>query len=259
MPKLPGLLHDYQDHFRKFLKPYVIFTIEKALKKLPETASKVVGVPYWPRTLSFPHGDLAFTLQLNFSEMPSLEGFPRKGILQLFTERECSLSGNVSKYALVYHSEFMKNEDLIQEPKEFPFRVGSSKEFEIRFDDQVRYQLPPEFDMSVEQNFHPEFDTLFDLIYFLNKLDPQRAYEDLWFDLSLPEIEQGFYQIGGYPHFIQQETRRPNDGFTELILQLDGIDNFFSFGDSGICRFFLSADDLKAKNFSKAVVSVDSA
>ncbi|MBO4576850.1 MAG: DUF1963 domain-containing protein, partial [Neisseriaceae bacterium] len=71
--------------------PFIKIKPKKA-KKLPLTASKFGGVPYWDLQKPYPvdeNGDkLALLAQIDLAELPPLPDFPEKGLLQFFISND---------------------------------------------------------------------------------------------------------------------------------------------------------------------------
>src|SRR5205085_10306136 len=75
--------------------------------------SKLGGVPYLPPGGEIPRmkkTPMMLLAQINFAEQPALEGFPRKGILQLFVEDDPSLGAGTKEltkqgaFRVVFHA-----------------------------------------------------------------------------------------------------------------------------------------------------------
>ncbi len=66
----------------------------------------------------------------------------------------------------------------------------------------------------------------------------------------------GGIQVGGYPYFTQDDPR-PADTDLVLLWQLDGDNASVCIGDSGVMSFFIRADELAARDFSRVWMSWD--
>ncbi|MBR7002866.1 MAG: DUF1963 domain-containing protein, partial [Neisseriaceae bacterium] len=98
--------------------PFIKIKPKKA-KKLPLTASKFGGVPYWLPEMPYPvdkNGDkLALLAQIDLAELPPLPDFPEKGLLQFFISND-DLAGldtdiplSQKGYRVVYHESVNPN------------------------------------------------------------------------------------------------------------------------------------------------------
>lgn len=61
---------------------------------------------------------LKLLAQLNFRELPHIEGFPEHGILQFYIDTRDSYC--YEEYCVIYHDTIIADEKLLQEPPIFP-------------------------------------------------------------------------------------------------------------------------------------------
>ncbi|MGL6342192.1 MAG: DUF1963 domain-containing protein, partial [Waterburya sp.] len=91
--ELPSELEDYREKLEATVKPYI-----KIQTHLTQTTSwwqsKIAGFPYLPKNFDYPkteQGEYLYLLaQINFEEVPPLEGFPSQGILQFYLAKNGS-------------------------------------------------------------------------------------------------------------------------------------------------------------------------
>jgi uncharacterized protein YwqG len=80
-------LEAYRDRIEATIKPYVEIQLTDN-DKPTWWQSKFGGLPYLPKGFEYPkssNGEYLYLLaQINFAEVPHLEGFPEKGILQFY-------------------------------------------------------------------------------------------------------------------------------------------------------------------------------
>jgi uncharacterized protein YwqG len=91
---LPPILAPYRDRIEATIKPYVGIELvpDDSLtwwsSKFPGEQISRADLPYLPKGMSYPQtpeGEYLHLLaQINFAEVPSLEPFPKQGILQFF-------------------------------------------------------------------------------------------------------------------------------------------------------------------------------
>ena len=65
--------------------------------------------------------------------------------------------------------------------------------------------------------------------------------------------------IGGYPFFTQTDPREYEESyrrFDTVLLQID-TDEEIMWGDSGVANFFIAAEDLAKKDFSRVLYNWD--
>ncbi len=219
--------------------------------------SKFGGKPYWPKDMDYPENNsgkpLHLLAQINFSEVPELEGHPKSGMLQFFIDSD-DLYGqefledgktleqiitNPNGYRVIYHENIIQDNALLR--NEFP----SLKEDEY---------LPLTHEYSLV--FSKESEGVSPSDYrFGNIIE---SIDDLSDDVmeSLYEIlSSGGSKIGGYAHFTQEDPRPYNDNDEWLLLfQMDSDydgDVQIMWGDSGVANFFIRPEDLKRQDFSK--------
>ena len=239
----------------------------KKAKKLPLTASKFGGVPYWDLQKPYPVDDngnqLALLAQIDLAELPPLPDFPQKGLLQFFISND-DLAGmdfdnrlSQKGWRVVYHESVnpnitekqvldlaipLENMPLGDTQYQLSFDLGSQSmgladyRFEKLFKTTAE-KLKIEFD---------EDDELLDLI-------EEETYDKL-------HNSTAGHHIGGYPIFTQDDPRY-DENLTEhkiLLLQIDSK-NGIMWGDAGVGNFFITADDLKKRDFSQVLYNWDCA
>ena len=209
--------------------------------------SKFLGVPFVPEGMEYPTdecGDpLVLIAQINFSEVPLLEGFPDEGILQLYfkTKDWWDMSGE-EKFIFITGTEANKPQrndlPLIDNDmyKELPvwkihklefvkaIDTGNSEDCQFSFDfDGKDYW---DFEESLSGKHKEAFES-----YFTNE----------------------GHKIGGYADFTQGDPRdyECDQQHDVQILQID-VDDEIMFGDSGIGHIFISPEHLKNREFEKS-------
>jgi uncharacterized protein YwqG len=100
-----------------------------------------------------------------------------------------------------------------------------------------------------------------------NKLLPQSPIEEP--DILGDDINEMIWEytdnaghkIGGYPMFTQWDPRIENDDRTVLLFQLDSDysagNTKVMWGDSGVCGFFCTPDELRKRDFSNVLYNWD--
>ena len=235
--ELPEILEKYRKNLEKTLKP--ADEIEFSLEDTKPWESKLGGCPYLESLDDYPIGangrPMIFMAQINFEEMPHIEEFPTKGILQFFVE-DSDLYGLDDKCKVIYIEEYIKDEDKLV--KKNPFRAN--------YQDMEPFNRPGK--MTFNQTQMPVTASV-------------EEFGELFCDEVTEEENDALYdvcygygsRVGGYPYFVQGEPPCYRDDECKvLLLQLDMDDTCgIMFGDSGNCTFLISADDLKKRDFSK--------
>lgn len=220
--------------------------------------SKFGGDPYWPADRPYPvdgQGNPMYLLaQVNFSQVPHLNGYPEKGLLQFYAAADGMYGLNFdhpteqSSFRVVYfenteapaldHFPFLNEEgrrDAL--PMEGPMQLSFTMDKDYFSYNDVR--LPEEridqllSDLSTEE-------------YRLMEEDLSKAYPD------------NGHKIGGYAYFTQEDPR--HDGPYEdyiLLLQIDSQYPHIVWGDLGVGNFFIHPDNLARKDFSKVLYNWD--
>lgn len=245
-------------------------------KKLRLWQSKVGGLPYFPKDYKYPtdpHGrPLLLQVQINFADVPKLDMFPEKGILQIYlgdAESYCygmNLDDGMdqSYFRVLFFPEVIYDKDaLVTDFGFLPIDHSNLPCSDI---------VPIEFDLK----YGPisKGDYRFDQL-ILGGCDEDEAYK---VKDAYPERFSGYgSKLGGYPEFVQGDPRGSYQCFPsirfdrgiwkakmdkkgwqgkssefEFILLLQ-LDEGFTWGDGGIGNFFIRKADLLKRDFSKVL------
>jgi uncharacterized protein YwqG len=215
--------------------------------------SRTGGRPFLPQSTPYPHDSegqpLLFLAQINFSQMPRLEGFPASGLLSFFT-------GNDEMYGL----------DPEEPCRQDGFRVlyfsKSQMEDAPRTDfgflnhlDEVWSPLIDPL-QSQKMIFHLAAEVLSLTDYRFSKLTGIDPLSDEAEQIDL-DCDGSGHKVGGYPSFTQDDPRQSLEGEPyELLLQLD-LDENLMWGDSGVGHFFIRPSDLARLDFSHVLYHWD--
>nr|HPI00353.1 YwqG family protein [Chitinophagaceae bacterium] len=221
-------LHPLLEHYRKeieaTLKPVVRITATPGKTLLWQ--SKFGGYPYilqdMPieyfnyatryRETPFPYPrntetgeELYLLAQINFEEIPHIEPFPTKGLLQIFIDfnageygRKSSLTDQTA-FRIIYHPKVIKDESLLftdfSTVSEIKF---NGKEIECKLNFQESIEPISSSDFRFEK-IYPK--SLKDKLYYPDKI---YAYEVICSYMELTNGEDGYNKnkIGGY-HYSQ--------------------------------------------------------
>ena len=242
------------------------------------TDSKLGGIPYLPKNKELPVDkegrQLKLLAQINLQDLQGMEELPSEGLLQFFVlADECygldfDNSASQDTFRVIYYEQIDKNvkeEDVSKiynpyyedEDEWFVFEGEFKMEFEITeegmsFED-FRYD-----DIFVEKYNRKFPDEPIDAFFDIDKFD-----SDLYNQVSRENDSGEGIKIGGYPYFTQEDLREYNyNGHDTLLLQIDSFDDddediHIMWGDSGVCNFFISAEDLKNRDFSNVLYNWD--
>ncbi|OAN16495.1 hypothetical protein A3K86_10755 [Photobacterium jeanii] len=248
---VPSVLKEFEKDLENLQRDYVSIKAKPlgcdlSNDTLELTKSKFLGFPFFPSDSQYPKDEkgkpMALIAQINFAEVPELEGFPTSGLLQLYFPVDDWWDMGSEK--IIYHS----SEDL---------QKRSITDF--TFIDCKLYEELPIYKIH-DLSFKKAIDT------GCNE-DSQFSFtfgsKDYWdFEEGLTESEkQEFnnyfscsgHKIGGYADFTQGDPRdydqkQMND---VQLLQID-VDDFIMFGDSGVGHIFINPDDLKSGHLERA-------
>ncbi len=252
---LPNALLPFEAKIKDSVKPFVRITAQPD-NTLTIVQSKFGGKPYWPAKQDYPKDErgnpLVLLAQINWAEVPALDGFPAKGLLQFYVADDEIYGLNLddlldqSNFRVIYYQDF--NEDdatedfsFLKEAKNFPIAKPHSLIFE-----KQEAPVAPE-DMAFEQIFEKspyEFFEQFD-----------KEVKEEYIKLAPPHG----HKIGGYAHFTQEDPRFWDEAYEnyQLLLQIDSQDESIRWGDRGIGNFFIKPEDLQALDFSKVLYHWD--
>lgn len=260
---LPDELLVYKKNIEATVKPFIEIKT-KAKNNLLLWQSKFGGFPFFPKGLQYPKdskGQAMFLLaQLNFDEIPKLDSFPEKGILQFYISGVHDVYGacfeSPSKqddFRVLYFSEVTEDEtqlmtdfDFLSKPDLLPIEKQSSLTFKLK-------HAP----LSVADY---QFETRILNLNPKSKYEFYKDYQKVYDEYEKLAPSEG-HKIGGYPYFTQSDPREFDTYKDEtyiLLFQMDTDDRAsIMWGDSGVANFFISEQDLENQNFSRVFYNWD--
>ncbi len=248
---LPKSLEPYHEKFTATEKPFVRLLPFPAGELLPWN-SRIGGVPYLPKGIPFPVNpegvQLFFLAQINFAEMPPLEGFPDQGILQffIFDDRLYGLDPYNSEaqhnFRVLFYPEpsydpgaLITDFNSLRAYDDLPLHPALS--FALRF--EAAAGLIPESDFRFDRIFGEDFFARFGA----EEWNIAEAYNAV--------ADAAGHRIGGYAEFTQEDPRSEEDPI-ELLFQLDTDSKTgIRWGDMGVGNFFIRPQDLQERNFTR--------
>lgn len=268
LKKISALPHELQEKKEKILstkKSYIKISLHNA-NGLSYKTSKVGGIPYLPKSENYPLDKkgkyMEFLAQINFSEMPNFEDYPKTGLLQFFisfenwgfNDYDNPLNNDIkiiyrenldkeaySDYAFLNHIRIKENSPI------------SKSEYRMSFSNPIE-EVASSRDYRSYENVNGQYQ------HYLNfdSYDEKKAFElesTYWKMFS-----SAGHKVGGYADFSQQDPRFfKYQDYTELLFQLDSDSSTnILWGDNGIANFFIKKEDLKNRNFSNILFHWDS-
>lgn len=252
---------------------YKVISIDKRPTILDD---KIGGIPYIPINEEWPKGKngkpLSLLLQVNLKNI-DLKGFPKTGILEIFTDSPlhwpCEYIIKVFEEGLEYKKN-LKNPDIKKDEEEqecLLVQAPSKIKLEKAIDYMPRGHIGCRklFIEIVNKVYGQNLSTFNDVGEFFANYkgyDFGEYAEYDWEDAVFEDIDYNSITIGGYANFTQTDIRLDepkHKNKTECIFKLDSIANYkrYHIGDSGIIFALISKSDLKNANFDKALIDWD--
>ena len=207
---------------------------------------------------------LRFLGQLNFAEMPALEGFPREGILQFYISGDDAYGLNFENRAdqrgfrVIYHERVTEDVSALlaalpEQKESDSFPVSGERKLTFEKDSMPMTLWDFRFEkllLQIYNQTHPDAT-----VPNLDRVD-ESVLDDVY---AHSELEG--HRVGGYPSFMQLDPREYDQNFQEhtvLLFQLDSDDeDGIMWGDSGVCNFFIRPGDLAKRDFSGVLYNWD--
>lgn len=281
--KLPVELESYREKLEATIKPYIKIQTQLT-QKTTWWQSKIAGFPYLPKNFDYPKTDqneyLYLLAQINFEEVPQLEGFPDRGILQFYLAKNSSYGNdfynrtNQTEFRVLYFPEPDLDENNIITNFDFLPTFWDSKNV-IPF-----YVCPaynPHRNDCFALKFTPNFAPISHCDYQFDQIIGSKIWNVLVADNYRLErwYQNQFvsgHKLGGYANFTQDDPRTfieddPRNFINEgeeyiLLLQIDSDDTAFEkiyiqWGDMGVCNFWIKASALSRCDFSEILYHWD--
>lgn len=231
--------------------------------------SKIGGMPYMPEGFEYPldvteggNGrPLAFLAQLNFGEIPPLEGFPREGILQFYISDSENYGLNFEEpnqqkgFRVIFHKQ-VGNPATNNEVS--PSALLPVKgEFRLSFEPGIMPITCSDFrfDKYLLEAYNEAFPSA--QVPSVDRI-PEERLDNIYDRLEAPG-----HRIGGYPDFVQidpREYHRPCQEHTTLLFQITSMEEencSIRWGDDGTCTFLIRPEDLAKEDFSNVIYNWD--
>ncbi len=239
-------------------EPYVRVLAQPA-RKIELWESKVGGLPYLPKGVTFPTAsdgrELFFLAQINFADMPPLAPFPTEGIVQFYIQDD-DLYGmdfddgeNPDTFRVLYHPKVVKDPSALQ--TKFP----ALRDYDDLLPHHPEESYPLKFALAEEvvpvtdYRFFEKFGQDFFQQFGEKEFDVMDEYSKM--------VRPQGHKIGGFAYFTQDDPRTVNDPML-LLFQLDSDEPMdLMWGDMGVGHFFIREKDLIARNFSRVLYDWD--
>ncbi len=249
--------------------------------------SKLGGVPYMPKGFVYPTAregglcgkPLCLLAQLNFGTLPRIEGFPEKGILQIFAGcDDDDMVGfdydnpiNQNTFRVIYHENITEDLSQLYSAENMPgFEENWAFPFmgEFLLKAKVPCMMPNNstdyrFDAALLAACNSAFGTSYTSLFSRDDENSFRHNDEELYELVYKARDISGTAIGGYPYFTQGDPRAYDESarkYDVLLFQLDsggnGKDEII-WGDCGVANFFISSESLKRLDFSDVYYTWD--
>ena len=218
--------------------------------------TKIGGTPYWPVDEEWPTykgTPMVCLAQLDLSKLPSIPGYPTKGLLQFFIIGGDEW-GEATSCKVIYRTDTSK-----EYMKEVPRTTINDKYDSYPPIDAIYYPKvvkQDQFMTPADDEFHTEVVKAVNEVFktdYKKYVDiPSKIYDAFWECLKFGDYDG--CRFGGHPYFTQNDVR--NDHYSELLLQLDS-ESGMMWGDCGVANFFISKENLAKKNFDDVYFTWD--
>ncbi|MBQ8825653.1 MAG: DUF1963 domain-containing protein [Oscillospiraceae bacterium] len=254
--------------------------------------SKLGGTPYFPKNMEYPTGisgdyegkPLRLLVQLNFEQLPHIEDFPQKGILQIFlacendavygfdfvnTEDQTTQNG----FRIVYHKDIITDVTQLISDEDVPTEKFSTDEYD--------FPIKKEFVLKAEEpalGYGTPYDVFFSEAFLrnYNESSDEKASDIYELDGGVRDLlytrnPECVSFIGGYPVFSQYDPREDSTNlrrFDRVLFELldlqseetnswGGHDYDIIWGDVGTGSFLIPSEKLRACDFSDVLYNYD--
>lgn len=277
MPEMDGLPPQLKPFARKIAASKLTHVdVRPVIGPTTPWDSKLRGVPYYPKDKPWPRDvdgrPLVMLVQLNFSEMPPLAGYPTEGILQIYIsagyvpekqmwgmrsdnehKTERGRLTDQSYFRVIYFPRVSRNaDDLITATP--AVEVDAEYGFPAMDEARLTFALGSSYVRPEDYRFRRVFGL--DRSEFFSRLerdksDVEDAYE------KFMGGRQYVARIGGYSRVEQMDPRLefPDEDWI-LLFSLDSQGHggyAVGWGDGGVGNFYIRPEDLARRDFSKVM------
>lgn len=269
-------LMPYWPQIQSTLLPYIKIEARPA-DKLSFAQSKFGGPPILPKDFPYPtdsEGNKMFPLaQLNFTEMPPLEGFPTEGWLQFYISTNDNYGidfqhrTSQKDFRVLYFKEI--DENNIQ--TDFDFITGEAMydNSPVSLQHALSFTLAEEYVGALDIRFKKT--TGMNARKFADSFGPAASAAVL--EELLEQFPANGHKAGGYAYFGDRDPRNDKryqediPRFDEYILLLqiasvpspdDNIPPNIMWANNGVGNFFIHPEHLRNRDFSSVAYNWDS-
>ncbi|VTX75957.1 YwqG family protein [Gemella haemolysans] len=254
---------------------YIDIVLE-ANDNLSVADSKFGGIPYIAKDSAVPKDSnnmqLALLAQINCTELPENDLYPKEGLIQFWISRNDDFGLNNKKdYCVRYIKEIeddITNEDVLN--KYNLLNENNDEEYSPFNKKNTSFALKFKKSMSTITSNDFQFEEL--ALQTIRELFPNENVKDLYDDLEREVFNTLFkaftgvnHAIGAYPTFTQWDPRNPDEpnAYGITLLQVDSQWESDSnsaqimWGDCGVANFFINKEKLENLEFEDVLFNWD--
>lgn len=240
------------------------------------TDSKFGGIPYIANDSDVPKDSndiqLALLAQINCTELPENDLYPKEGLVQFWISRNDDFGlNNREDYCVKYIKEIedgITNENVLN--KYNLLNEENDEEYSPFNKKNTSFALTFEKGMSSITSNDFQFEEV--ILQTIQELFPNEDVKDLYDDLERDILDVLFkafngvnHAIGAYPTFTQWDPRNPDEpnAYDITLLQVesqwsnDSNDAQIMWGDSGVANFFINKEKLANLDFEDVLFNWD--
>lgn len=240
------------------------------------TDSKFGGIPYITNDSDVPKDSndmqLALLAQINCTELPENDLYPKEGLVQFWISRNENFGlNNREDYRVKYIKETedgITNEDVLN--KYNLLNEDNNEEYSPFNKKNTSFTLTFEKGMSSITSNDFQFEEV--ALQTIQELFPNEDVKDLYDDLEREVFDTLFkafngvnHAIGAYPTFTQWDPRNPDEpsAYDITLLQVESQwrnnsnNAQIMWGDSGVANFFINKEKLENLDFEDVLFNWD--
>lgn len=238
--------------------------------------SKFGGIPYIAKDSDVPKDSndtqLALLAQINCTELPKNDLYPKEGLIQFWISRNDNFGLNNKKdYRVIYINKIendITNDDVLN--KYNLLNENNDEEYSPFNKENTSFALKFEKGMSTITSNDFQFEEL--TLQTIRELFPNENVKDLYNDLDQEVFNTLFkaftgvnHAIGAYPTFTQWDPRNPDEpnAYGITLLQVDSQwesdpnSSQIMWGDCGVANFFINKEKLENLEFEDVLFNWD--
>ena len=217
--------------------------------------NKIGGKPYLPLDEEYPKDNngnyMPLLLQINLADI-NLEGYPKTGILEIFTDKDVEYP---CQYAIRYFDTGKDYKTELPEINVSNYIINEPSKIELIKDSSYMplndYRFVKTMNKVIKEVYGKEVKNFSDI--------DQVFGDSNWYEKYQNTITNPLISIGGYAEFTQFDPREDKiHDKEECLFKLDSYyGRGINIGDVGILFVLISQKDIESSNFKNAIVDWD--